>query len=382
MVREQNLPKLDESSGDTFFDNLSIHVSFSCTSARTTINIIEVSPMNMMKRLLIAGLISIFAVLCGSGLAAAQQATATEIAGGPGGSAFSDPEPEQGARVVEVQVHSGGYVDSIQLVYMLGDGRVVMGPQHGGDGGQLSVFHLDADEYLIGASGRSGTYIDSIEFQTNKRTSPTYGGSGGQRDFRIDVPSNAKVTGFVGRSGQYLDAIGLTFIPIRRRSFSDFGGAPQPGETSLAGGPGGAPFLDNDIPERARIIEVRVHAGDFVDSIQMIYALPDGRPAEAARHGGEGGRTVIFRLEPDEYIVALSGRCGTYVDSLRIHTNRRTSELIGGRGGERDFRIDVPDGNQATGFMGRAGEYLDAIGLTYIRIPSREERFRERRHDR
>ena len=128
--------------------------------------------MNRKKRLLIAGLISIVAALCGSGLAVAQQATATEVVGGPGGNAFLDPEPEPGARVVEVQVHSGEYVDSVQLVYMLSDGRTVMGPQHGGPGGQLSVFHLDADEYLTGASGRAGAYIDSIQFQTNKQNLP------------------------------------------------------------------------------------------------------------------------------------------------------------------------------------------------------------------
>jgi hypothetical protein len=334
----------------------------------------------MKQRLLIAGLISIVVAICGSGRAVAQQAPATEIVGGPGGSAFLDPGPEQGALVVEVQVRSGDYVDSVQLVYSLSDGRTVVGPQHGGTGGELSVFHLDADEYLIGISGRTGTYIDSIRFQTNKRISPTFGGSGGSREFRVDIPANAQVTGLAGRAGNYLDAIGLTFIPIRRGFFSDFGSAQQPGQTSLAGGSGGTAFLDGDVPAGAGIVEVRVQAGNFVDSIQMIYNLPDGRSLEAVRHGGEGGRAATFRLEQGEYIVGLSGRCGTYVDSLRIHTNRRTSQLFGGSGGDRDFRIDVPDGNQATGFMGRSGTYIDAIGLTYARTPQR--RFRERQRDR
>jgi Jacalin-like lectin domain len=337
----------------------------------------------MKKRLIIAGLISIFVALCGSGLAVAQQATATEIFGGPGGNAFSDPELERGARVVEVQVRSGEYVDSVQLVFTLSDGRTVLGPQHGGEGGELSVFHLDADEYLIGISGRSGSYIDSIRFQTNKRTSPTFGGSGGNRDFRVKVPANTQVTGLTGRSGQYLDAIGLIFIPLRRGFFSDFGSAaPQSGQTSLAGGSGGNAFVDGDIPDGASIVEVRVMAGDYVDSVQMIYDSPDGRSVELARHGGGGGRAASFRLEQGEYIVGLSGRCGSYVDSLRIHTNRRTSQLFGGNGGDRDFRIDIPDGNQATGFVGRSGTYVDAIGLNYSRIPYPQDRFRGRRRNR
>ena len=336
----------------------------------------------MKQRLLIAGLISIVAALCGSGWVFAQQGTATEIVGGSGGSAFSDPAPAQGTRVIEVQVHSGENVDSVQLVYMLSDGRTVMGPLHGGAGGRLSVFHLDADEYLTGISGRSGSYIDSIQFQTNKRTSPTFGGSGGNRDFRVDIPANTQLTGLAGRAGKYLDAIGLTFVPIRRGRFSAFGSAPQPGETSLAGGSGGQEFVDSEIPAGAGIVEVRIRSGNAVDSVQMIYSLRDGRSLEGARHGGGGGRAASFRLEQGEYIVALSGRCGTYVDSLRIHTNLRTSQLFGGSGGDRDFRIDVPDGNQATGFMGRSGTYLDAIGLTYARTFAPQRGYRDRRRNR
>jgi len=289
----------------------------------------------MKKNLFFAGLLMIVAILSGGGWVVAQT-PATEIVGGPGGAAFSDPEPEPGARVVEVQVRSGEYVDSVQLVHMLSDGSVVMGAQHGGEGGALSVFHLDADEYLIGISGRTGSYIDSIQFQTNKRTSPTFGGHGGGRDFHVDVPAHCQVMGLTGRAGEYLDAIGLTFAPIRRRFFRAVEGD-QPSQTSLAGGPGGGAFVDSDIPDEARVVEVRVHAGEYVDSVQMVYNLPGGRPLEAAKHGGGGGRAASFRLEPGEYIIGSSCRCGTYVDSLRIHTNRRTSQVFGGDGGARSF---------------------------------------------
>jgi hypothetical protein len=336
----------------------------------------------MKSKLFSVCLLVIVATLCGGSWAVAQQIPATEIVGGPGGQSFSDPEPERGTRVVEVQVRSGEYVDSVQLVYMMSDGRTVMGPLHGGEGGALSVFHLDADEYLVGISGHAGSYIDSIQFQTNKRTSPFFGGHGGGRDFHVDVPATAQVTGFTGRAGEYLDAIGLTFAPLRRRFFGALEGE-QPDQTPLAGGPGGGVFVDSDIADEARVVEVQVHAGEYVDSVQMIYSLPNGRPLEAAKHGGGGGGATSFRLEPGEYIVGISGRCGTYVDSLRIHTNRRTSQVFGGGGGDRDFHIDVPEGNQATGFRGRSGEYLDAIGLTYAWSPGPEFRFSgERRRNR
>ncbi len=331
---------------------------------------------------LVAGLITIVAALCGAGTAWAQQAPATEIVGGPGGSAFLDAAPPPGARVVEVRVRSGQYVDSVQLVYMLSDGHSVVGPRHGGNGGNLSVFRLDADEYLIGVSGRTGSYIDSIEFQTNKRTSPTFGGNGGNRDFQVEVPDNTRVVGFAGRDGQYLDAIGLTFVRMRRGIFSGPGGAPQPGETSVAGGSGGTPFADGDVPAGTRVVEVRIHSGSYIDSIQMIYNIPDGRVLEADRHGGNGGRPARFQLAPGEYIVGISGRCGTYVDSVRIHTNRRTSRLFGGNGGDREYRINIPEGNQVAGFVGRSGNYLDAIGLIYQRIRGPQRRYRDRDRDR
>jgi hypothetical protein len=84
-----------------------------------------------------------------------------------------------------------------------------------------------------------------------------------------------------------------------------------------------------------------------------------------AWHGGQGGRLNTIRLDSDEYVIAIAGRAGERVDSLRIITNKRTSATFGGRGGSREFRFDVPSGYSFTGFVGRAGNALDAIGLAY-----------------
>ena len=343
--------------------------------------------VNALKnKLLISGLILIVAVLCGGSRAGAQQGPATEIVGGPGGAAYLDPEPERGARVIEVQVHAREFVNAVQLIYLTRDGRTVSGPYHGGPRGFFSVFHLEEDEHLIGIAGRSGTYVDSIQFMTNKRTSPTFGGRGGDHEFHLDIPPDTEVAGFTGRSGEYVDAIGLTFSPIRRefhsRRFGDPDDSPRSGQSSLAGGAGGSVFADADVPEGAEILEVRVNAEEFVDSVQVVYTLRDGRTIVAARHGGNGGRPASFLLEQGEYIVGISGRSGRYVDSFRIQTNRRMSQVFGGRGGDRDFQINVPEGNRAAGFAGRSGEYVDAIGLTYTETPERHHEFHEGRHNR
>lgn len=327
-------------------------------------------------------------LLGGNAPAFAQQLSLTEVIGGSGGNGFSDAQPPAGARVVEVRVRSAEVVDSVQIVYALADGRTVTGSRHGGSGGRESILRLDADEHIIGLSGRYGDSIDSLRIHTNKRVSQPFGGGGGNRDYRIEIPAGNQAAGFAGRAGDYLDAIGLTYTPIRapRRS-GLFSGAPagpsQMAETPIAGGGGGSGFSDREAPLGARISEVRVRASDLIDAVQVIYLLPDGRSADGARHGGAGGRDFIFRLDSDEYVIGLSGRYGDNIDSLLIHTNKRTSQLFGGRGGDRAFRVGVPAGNQAVGFAGRAGDYLDAIGLTYstatgTRAPQRPSRRPER----
>jgi len=287
-----------------------------------------------------------------------RQLSSTNVVGGRGARTFADFQVPADARVSEVRIQSGERIDSLQMVYVLPDGSSLSGPRHGGSGGRLNVFRLDADEYITGLSGRYGETIDSMRIETNKRSSALYGGSGGSTDYRVDVPSGNCAVGFAGRAGDYLDAIGLICTPLQA----------QISETSTAGGSGGRAFSDARAAAGARVSEVRVWAGEYVDAVQMVYALSNGQRSDGARHGGSGGNPYVFRLDSGEYIIGVSGRHGRSIDSLRIHTNRRTSQVFGGRGGDRDYRIDVPSGNQAVGFIGRAGDYLDAIGLTYTRV--------------
>jgi hypothetical protein len=254
-----------------------------------------------------------------------------------------------------VHVYSGEAVDSLQLLYTLPDGRTQLSPRHGGSGGRQNIFQLASDEYIIGLSGRYGDYVDSLRIHTNRRTSPLYGGRGGNWDYRVDVASGNYAVGFAGRAGDYLDAIGLLYVPIYVATT----------EAGVYGGRGGTPFSDTSAPVGARISEVRVYAGEFIDGIQAVYTLSDGRALEGPVHGGTGGRMTLFRLDSGEYITGISGRYGEVVDSLTLQTNKRSSQAFGGRGGDRNFSFQVPTGNQAIGFTGRAGRYLDAIGLNY-----------------
>jgi predicted flap endonuclease-1-like 5' DNA nuclease len=128
------------------------------------------------------------------------------------------------------------------------------------------------------------------------------------------------------------------------------------------GGKGGHEFSDYLVPPSARIKEVHISAGVFVDSLQVNYAQA-GALQSMPRIGGSGGRHHTFVLDDDEYITGISGRSGNYVDSLRIHTNKRTSDAFGGHGGEHEFQFVAPAGSEVAGFFGRADWYVDALGI-------------------
>lgn len=329
--------------------------------------------ITMHQVLRLIGIILAICLVCLNPSGFTQTAPSTNIVGGRGGDPFSDVDIPTGARVLEVHIYSGGYVDAIQMQYALSDGRMLMGPRHGGPGGQLSIFRVDSDESIIGISGQYGNYIDSIQILTTKRSSPMFGGSGGGQEYRINIPTGNQAIGFAGRAGRYLDAIGLIYIPqtFNRIAF-----------TEIAGGNGGSEFKDSEIPLRSQFSEIRIHCGAFLDSIQAVYTRQEGTLFEGPVHGGNGGRSYVFKLDPDEYVTGISGRYGNNIDSIVIITNKRTSQKFGGNGGGNNFKINVPAGAQAVGFIGRSGNYLDAIGLAYApleRSPRRGNRFRSRR---
>jgi hypothetical protein len=336
-------------------------------------SIISPGGIAMYQRLRFIGIILTICLVCLNLSGFTQTVPSTNVVGGSGGDPFSDVDIPMGAHVLEVHIYSGAYVDAVQMQYALSDGRIVMGPRHGGPGGQLSIFRVDSDESILGVSGQYGNYIDSIQILTTKRSSPIFGGSGGGKEYRINVPMENQAIGFAGRAGKYLDAVGLTYIPqtITRIAF-----------TESAGGNGGSEFKDSEIPLRSRISEIRIHCGAFLDSIQAVYILQEGTLFEGPVHGGNGGRSYAFKLDPDEYVTGISGRYGNNIDSIVIITNKRTSQKFGGNGGGNNFKIDVPAGAQGVGFFGRSGNYLDAIGLAYApleRSPRRGNRFRIRR---
>jgi predicted flap endonuclease-1-like 5' DNA nuclease len=143
--------------------------------------------------------------------------------GGNGGHEFHSYAAPAGATLREIRVNAGFYVDGIQLVYSDADGVLVEMPHIGGKGGLHHTLALDADEYVTGVSGRCGRYIDSIRFQTNKRSSDSFGGPGGSEEYHYEAAANGEIVGFAGRADWYIDQLGVI---VRDRLATAAGRAP------------------------------------------------------------------------------------------------------------------------------------------------------------
>ncbi|KAL0012775.1 hypothetical protein SO802_007883 [Lithocarpus litseifolius] len=108
-------------------------------------------------------------------------------------------------------------IHAIRVLYERKDGEPVWSPKHGGDGGdQIKTIKLEVSkEFLVRIAGFYGPVngsnsfkaLRSITFYTNKAKYGPFGDEIGHA-FTSSVAAG-KVVGFHGRSGVYLDAIGV-----------------------------------------------------------------------------------------------------------------------------------------------------------------------------
>ena len=142
--------------------------------------------------------------------------------GGSGGTLRKDPVIGV-QKVIAVLISTGILVDFLQLIVRQ-NGTIQTLAQHGGDGGHLTPFVLNDDEYLTGISGRHELYIDSITLHTNMRTSQRFGGHGGEREFIINANNGEQIVGLWCRSDTYIHALGAITAPAPRYNMRSVSG--------------------------------------------------------------------------------------------------------------------------------------------------------------
>lgn len=125
---------------------------------------------------------------------------------------------ESPKRLESITLYHGWSVDSISFTYLDHAGEKHKAGPWGGPGGDPIMIEFGSSEFLKEVSRTFGPYegstvIRSINFITNKQT---YGPFGRQEGTPFSVPAqnNSSVVGFFGRSGKYINAVGVYVQPI------------------------------------------------------------------------------------------------------------------------------------------------------------------------
>uniref|UniRef100_A0A7N2M424 Jacalin-type lectin domain-containing protein n=2 Tax=Quercus lobata TaxID=97700 RepID=A0A7N2M424_QUELO len=124
------------------------------------------------------------------------------------------------------------------------------------------------------------------------------------------------------------------------------------------------------------ITEIIIFHGGAIDSISLKCGDQDGVLQNSNKIGGNGGhRNDKILLDwPQEYLTSISGTVAVYsnytvIHSLRFYTNKTE---YGPYGSEKGTPFSLPmEGGVIVGFHGRAGHYVDAIGV-YVKTMQRE----------
>ncbi len=98
--------------------------------------------------------------------------------GGTEGTEFEEVFGCEGVRISGFEISHGPYVHGLKVFYEI-NGTLTPGSMYGGYTGNIgnASVTLDSDERIVSISGRSGDFIDQLEFVTNEgRQLGPYGG--------------------------------------------------------------------------------------------------------------------------------------------------------------------------------------------------------------
>ncbi|KAM7465400.1 hypothetical protein LguiB_012962 [Lonicera macranthoides] len=242
--------------------------------------------------------------------------------GGKGGGPWDD-----GARTTirKLIICSGPVIQSIQIEYDE-NGQSKYSKKHGMKEAFATreLFNCYIRIYPYTTSKANNDLILSV-MSSNKRTYGPFGTEVGEH-FKFPSRSGNKIIGFFGRSGYYLDSLGVYFQPI----------VPQIIPIGPFGGQGGDLWDDGTHTAIAKLII-------YSSKVALDY--------------------------PSEFLVSVSGYIDkfhsmTIFHSLTFQSNKRT---YGPFGREKGKCIKFPSsGNKILGFFGKSGHYLDCLGANVV----------------
>jgi hypothetical protein len=148
------------------------------------------------------------------------------------------------------------------------------------------------------------------------------------------------------------------------------------GKFGPSGGIGGSEnqgYRDTLGPPRApdRVVVAIGHYDSGAWLTRIDFRIGNVFLAQLAGNGTVDFEFPPFILNPNEYIVEISGYYGVYVNSVKIVTNSgRASQLYTGASGTIEYKYTAGTGEIITGLWGRTGSWIDAIGVyTAVSFP-------------
>ncbi|XP_059638109.1 jacalin-related lectin 3-like, partial [Cornus florida] len=221
-------------------------------------------------------------------------------------------------------------------------------------------------EYLLSIWGYCSSdsaleCVQSLTIETNKKT---YGPFGTEKGKYFKFPlTSAKIVGFHGRSGIYLDCFGAHLEPISDPS------------QSISVGPFGGQRGDQwDDGKYSTVRQLIISYGSVIDSVQIEYD-DNGKSKRSVKHGkSESGTKIKVQLDyPNEYLISISGYLTedsnkAVIRSLTIQSNKKKYGPYGVEKGKQ-FATPPSTKGKIVGFHGRSGLYLDSIGAYFEPFP-------------
>ncbi|KAJ0238470.1 Jacalin-related lectin 34 [Hirschfeldia incana] len=284
-----------------------------------------------------------------------------EAQGGNGGNQWDDGSEHDA--VTKIQAAAGGSgIQYVQFDYVK-NGQTETAPLRGVKGRAIAAdpFVINhPEEHLVSIEGwyDSSGVIQGLKFNSNKKSSDVIGYNDGT-PFTLQV-EDKKIIGFHGFAGDNLNSLGAYFAPLIAAPPSV-----PPKKLEAKGGESGAVWDDG-----AHDNVKKVSVGQGEDGIAAVkFEYTNGSQVVI---GAERGTPTLlgyeeFELESDEYITIMEGTYDKILGSdgltmLTFKTNK--NKTYGPYGLEGSTHFDFKEaGHKITGFHGRAGAAISAIGV-------------------
>ncbi|KAL3619131.1 hypothetical protein CASFOL_036701 [Castilleja foliolosa] len=219
-------------------------------------------------------------------------------------------------------------------------------------------------EYLTGITGK-------LKFHTNRTIYGPFG-EGEKGDPFSFITEGGVITGFHGRAGDYVDAIGVYIKPAGLQL-----NVRDPGLLTRRLGPylgcciNGAGSWDDGVFSAVKGVHVYVDSDkSVVSGVQFVYEKRDGCVVLSTLHGAIGDIMKKIEIDDDsEFLIGVDGLHGCVdgekvIKSLTFHTNKGKYGPMDDEFGEYFCSMSsMSIKGKVVGFFGESKARLNAIGV-------------------